>query len=376
MLLPRISFGLAALGLALVVVPAALRPPPDAAPPAAAAPDSLDDGPHVYWQGDRTGVVFYLCRDSVRAERFEAADTLSFPGRCADSAEVYRLPTRSPRPARDTWDRVPRILALSDIHGEYDALVAFLRNARVIDAAGRWTWGDGHLVVVGDVVDRGARVTECLWFLRRLELDAERAGGRVHLVLGNHEVMVMRDDLRYVHPRYLSGIVRLTGVRYPDLFGPDMELGRWLRSKPFVLKLNDLVFTHGGLGPDLPARNLDIRRVNEIGRESLDLSSVALTFSDLPGLLLGSAGPLWYRGYLRGADSASADSALTAVLRFYHATAMVVGHTDVGQLTRRYGGRLYAIDVSLERLGAFQGLLWENGGFSLVTGAGAVEPLP
>ncbi|MDH3497877.1 MAG: metallophosphoesterase [Gemmatimonadota bacterium] len=366
------------LGAGLFVSPVGTRPASTRAalPPPA---DSLNDGPHVYWQDSTHAIVFYLCGGAFPADRVRAQDTLAFAGRCTDSTAQYRLPRRPPRPARDTWDGVPRILALSDIHGEYDALVAFLERAGVIDTAGRWSWGNGHLVVLGDVVDRGDRVTECLWFLYRLEQEAERAGGRVHLTLGNHEMMVMRDDLRYVHAKYTSGIVRYTGIRYPDLFGPDMELGRWLRSKPFVLKLNDVVFVHGGLAPELAGRGLDIPTLNAIGRGSLDLSSVALAFSDVPSMLLGSAGPLWYRGYVgarEGRYPAATSEELDAMLRFYGATTMVVGHTDLPQVTALHEGRVIVIDVSLETLGAFQGLLWEDGAFSVVTGVGTVEPLP
>lgn len=359
---------------------AALVPPPAdgqaAAPPAPAASDSLDDGPHVYWPDDRHAIVFYLCRASVAAQRFEVRDTLAFRGLCADSATTYHLASRPPRPPRDTWDGVPRILAISDVHGEYDALVAFLEAAGVIDAAGRWNWGDGHLVVVGDVVDRGARVTECLWFLHRLEREAEQAGGRVHVLLGNHEMMVMRDDVRYVHDRYTNGIVRHLGVRYADLFGPAMELGRWLRSKPFVLRLNDVVFVHGGISPEVAGKALDLRTLNTVGRESLDLSSVALVFSDLPALLLRSGGPLWYRGYFQDGgtgDSASTDE-LRALLSFYGASAVVVGHTPMGGVNRFHEGRVFAIEPSARRRGAIEGLLWENGSFSVVRASGAVEP--
>jgi hypothetical protein len=229
--------------------------------------------------------------------------------------------------------------------------------------------------VLGDVFDRGARVTECLWLLYRLEQEAERAGGRVHLVLGNHEMMVMRDDLRYVHEKYTAGIVRYTGVRYHDLFGPDTELGRWLRTKPIVLRLNDLLFVHAGLAPSVAARGLDIQTLNAAFRESLDLSSVALAFSDLPALLQGSTGPLWYRGYFALGSGSLSSEALDSVLTFYHAKAVVVGHTEIGQVTRLYEGRVFGIDVSLEQLGAFQGLLWQGGEFRVVTGTGSLAPL-
>jgi len=365
------------LGAGLLLSLPAGRSPSASRRATPAAADSLDDGPHVFWQDGKRPIVFYLCGGAFSAARLSPRDTVAFTGRCADSTTEYRVPTRAPTPERDTWVGVPRILALSDVHGEYGAMVAFLERAGVVDAAGHWAWRDGHLVVVGDVVDRGNRVTECLWFLYRLEREAARAGGRVHLVLGNHEVMVMRDDLRYVNERYTNGIVRYSGIRYQDLFGPDMELGRWLRSKPLVLKLNDIVFVHGGLAPELATRGLGIGKLNAIARASIDLSSAALTFSDVPRLLFGSTGPLWYRGYIQGLNdqyAATTAEELDAVRRFYGASTIVVGHTDIGQVMRLRDGRVFGIDVSLETLGTFQGLLWENGVFSLVTGTGAVQP--
>jgi len=366
------------LGAGLFVSPAPTPAPTLPVATAPAAPDSLDDGPHVFWQNDTQPIVFYLCGGGMPSERLDVGGGLAFKGLCADSTTEYHLNPRPPEPARDVWEDVPRILAVSDIHGEYDALFTFLQRAGVVDTAGRWTWGNGHLVVVGDIVDRGNRVTECLWFLYRLEQEAARAGGHVHVVLGNHEMMVMRDDLRYVNQKYTGGIVRYSGIRYQDLFGPEMELGRWLRSKPFVLKLNDILFVHGGLATEFVARGLDIHQVNAIGRASLDLSSAAIAFSDVPNLLFGNKGPLWYRGYLAANDGrypAATDAQVDSVLSFYDARAIVVGHTEIPQLMTLHAGRVFAIDVDLEALGAYQGLLWEHGVFSLVTGLGTVQPL-
>ena len=72
---------------------------------------------------------------------------------------------------------------------------------KVIDTDLTWSFGDGHLVIVGDVFDRGPNVTECLWLIYRLEQEASAAGGAVHFLLGNHELMVMRGDLRYLNER-------------------------------------------------------------------------------------------------------------------------------------------------------------------------------
>lgn len=371
---------LSPFGAGSIPVPssAAQDTPPASAAVRIAGPDSLDDGPHVYWQDGTHAIVLYVCHGEVATTRLDVTDTLAFRGRCADSTVQYRVPTRPSVADADAWRGVPRVLAVSDIHGEYEALVAFLTHAGVIDTALNWRWGEGHLVVVGDVFDRGGRVTECLWLLYRLEREAERAGGRVHVLLGNHEMMVIRDDLRYVNPRYLNGIVRLSRIRYPDLFGPEMELGRWLRRKPVAVKINDVLYVHGGIAPELVARGLDLPALNRIARESLDLPSSTLAFSEVPRLLFGSGGPLWYRGYHGGDDDrynlVTADD-MDTVLRFYGVTAVVVGHSEIPQVASLHGGRVFGIDVPVETLGGLQGLLWADGRFARVTGTGALEPL-
>jgi hypothetical protein len=233
--------------------------------------------------------------------------------------------------------------------------------------------------VVGDIFDRGDQVTECLWLIYRLEHEAKAAGGRVHFILGNHEMMALRGDHRYVNPKYLGGIVRYTGIKYEDLFGPDMEIGRWLRTKNLAVKLNGILFVHGGVGPAATQRGLDIKSMNRTGRKLIDMRSTALFFSDEPFFVNGSEGPLWYRGYHYGMsgkyDRITSDE-LDAVLAYYGARAVVVGHSERDRLEKLYGGRVYGIDVPVQDLGGFEGLLWENGTFSRVGVDGSVGPVP
>ncbi len=175
--------------------------------------DTLDDGPHVYWRDARNAVVFHLCDGTVETSEVDVSDTLRFTGLCADSATQYRIPAQAPAVAPADYDGAPRILALSDIHGEYDAFVDILQRAGIIDRQLRWTWGNGHVVITGDVFDRGTKVTECLWLIYRLEQEARHAGGRMHMVLGNHELLVLQGDNRYVRDKYLNGIARRARVR-------------------------------------------------------------------------------------------------------------------------------------------------------------------
>jgi hypothetical protein len=335
--------------------------------------DSLSDGPYVFWETDTSVIVFYLCNEDVLIQTFIGADTLRFHGFCKDSAIEYFIPVSAPHPEPYIINHVPRILAISDIHGEYELLVEFLRKSGVIDDSCHWKWRDGHLVIVGDVFDRGDRVTECLWFIRQLESQAKQSGGDIHYIIGNHELMVLRGDNRYVNEKYLKGIVKKTKINYQDLFGPDMELGRWLRSKNTVIKINNMIFVHAGISPFLVNRDLRIESINEIVRSSIDLRSSALAFNDMASFLFGNKGPFWYRGYhyeMENSYTMVSVAELDNILEYYEATVIIVGHTEIEQVSGLYGDRIMAIDVPVEKLGMLEGLLWENGEFYRVTGKG------
>ncbi len=346
------------------------------ATPQAGAPHLLDDGPHVYWTGDSEAFVFYVCDGEFEAKVFLDADPLRFNGMCGDSAVEYTVPARAPDVERYEFTDVDHILAVSDIHGDYEELTAFLETARVIDQNLRWSWGRGHLVILGDVFDRGDRVTECLWLIHRLEREAREAGGRVHYVLGNHELMVLHRDHRYVNEKYLRGIVDVTTLWYEDLFGPDMELGRWLRTKHAAVRLNHVLFVHGGLGPAAVARGLDLDELNQVTRASIDMRSYELVFGEEPRFVLGVEGPFWYRGYhgpLGDFYERITSEQLQEVLGFYDAESVVVGHTEIGGIESLFDGRVFGIDVPVDKLGGFEGLLWHDGTFYRVLGDGSTE---
>ncbi len=125
--------------------------------------DPLRDGPHVFWQTDSSAIVFYLCNGSMEKRTFQVKDTLRFHGFCLDNAVEYIIPVNTAVAQPQVIEHASKILAVSDIHGEFDHLVDILTKSGVIDLERHWSWADGHLVILGDVFDRGARVTECLW---------------------------------------------------------------------------------------------------------------------------------------------------------------------------------------------------------------------
>ena len=84
-------------------------------------------------------------------------------------------------------------------------------------------------------------VTQTLWLIYHLENQAEKAGGKVHFILGNHDLMNMNNDFRYVRKKYFTN-AELMNVPYIDLYKPKTELGEWLETKNIVEKIGDYVF--------------------------------------------------------------------------------------------------------------------------------------
>ena len=97
---------------------------------------------------------------------------------------------------RSNYRNIDNIAALSDIHGQYDLLIELLTNNKIINNDLNWDFGEGHLVIVGDIFDRGGKVNEVLWLIYKLEIQARKMGGRVHFLLGNHDYMDLQGDIR------------------------------------------------------------------------------------------------------------------------------------------------------------------------------------
>jgi hypothetical protein len=212
-------------------------------------------------------------------------------------------------------DQVPegRVVAVGDLHGNIDALVSILEKTGLIDGDRRWAGGSDTLVQLGDILDRGERVREVLDFLKGLQVEAAAVGGRVVVLLGNHEVMDLLGVIREVDPgayaafvdeqseqrrrdafeefvRYQSELARYMGAGMPALgeevrrawfdayppgkveymaaLLPDGEYGGWIRSWPAVLRIGATVFVHGGLGPTMKGR--DLEGINRTVADELD----------------------------------------------------------------------------------------------------------
>lgn len=238
------------------------------------------------------------------------------------------------------------VVASSDFHGQYDVLIELLTNNGVIDENGHWQFKNGHFVITGDVFDRGDKVTEILWFLYRLEQEAVNAGGQVHLLLGNHEVMILNGDLRYLHPKYVT-VADIADVPFEQFYAKGTLLGDWLRTKPVLVKVNNMLFTHGGFHPDLAREKRSLNDINRVFKNSLVKAELALPRAGLAKYLHKRNGPIWYRGYFK--DNGASSEEIDLLLRHFDVEHIVVGHTSQAQIEMRHNGRVIAIDSSIKR---------------------------
>jgi len=204
-------------------------------------------------------------------------------------------------PAKAAAEPPESVVAIGDVHNAFDDFVAILRRTGLINEQNHWAGGKTTFVQVGDLLDRGPKPREVMNLMMALEKEAPQAGGRVVSLLGNHEVMNIMGDLRYVIPMNYASFadgnsetrrkaaydeyvkwkdshasliaelpqpMELTEAewmaRHPlgfieqrEAFGPKGEYGAWLRGHDAVGEIEGVIFLHGGIHPDLANTKLD-----------------------------------------------------------------------------------------------------------------------
>lgn len=330
-------------------------------------------------------------------------------------------------------DGVARIVAVGDVHGALAEYTSILRAAGVIDAAGHWAGGATWLISTGDLIDRGPQSLAVIALLRRLEVDAPAAGGRVLVTLGNHEAMNLTGELRYVVAADYAALAGdedaatrdaafralLAAGEFAQLdaaaaraafdrkfppgwfarqqaFSPAGDVGRWLLARPLMVRVNGVLFTHGGLPPGLESQSLDTLNTTGLHQDLLDYTSawhalidaglldpdtdfdarVALAerrLADYAGPdrqrlaaltatlrrtdaspVHSVAGPLWYRGTAM-CNSAFETDTVAGALDHLAGSSVVIGHTVTTdkRVTTRIDGRVTMIDTGM--LPAYRG---------------------
>ena len=292
--------------------------------------------------------------------------------------------------------RVPdRIVAIGDLHGDYEAWEEIARAAGLVDEKGHWSGGATTLVQLGDIADRGPDSLKIIRQLQSLQEEAADEGGEVVVLLGNHEAMNVLGDLRYVHPgeyeafknRRSAGrreatwkanrekLLALYRQDDPELtekevkarwiaetplgmlahrraWSPGGELGTWAAGLPAVVQIGATLFAHGGLSEERTREPIDA--IN--GRYRYALGADPLTDRSA---LEDPLGPLWYRGNVmrspppQGDEDAPAPrpgrmAELALVLSRYGAQRLVVAHTpSMKGIVAELGDRLIRIDTGI-----------------------------
>ena len=252
------------------------------------------------------------------------------------------------------FEAAERLIAIGDLHGDLEAARTALRLGGAIDAEDRWIGGDLVVVQTGDILDRGDQEEAIIRLFQRLREEAEKSGGAVHVLNGNHELMNAYRDYRYVTP---GGFADFADVAVPtevDSLMTSLEPGQRPRAAAFlpggpfaqilaqrntIVIVGSSIFVHGGILPEHLDRGLD--HMNEEIRAWLHGEAPQ------PEWIRGDRSPVWTRLYSNEPTVAACDT-LSSVLERVGVERMVVGHTvQRTGVTSFCGGRIWTIDVGM-----------------------------
>ena len=288
--------------------------------------------------------------------------------------------------AQSVWDHVARVVVIGDLHGDYGKLHDMLGQAGLIDARGNWSGGATHLVQLGDVPDRAPDTRRILDLLIRLEPQARRAGGYVHVLIGNHEAMNMEGDFRYTTAGEYAAFADRDSARRRDAYydrvvaalkahppadglpafdeayratfdadhplgwvehwaawSADGVYGRWVLTHNAAIRIDDALYLHGGIGPEFVGFDIDVLN-----------KAVLAALRHQPGsaggphdVLWNEQGPLWYRGMAQNDETAEAAN-VAAVLARQGVRHIVLGHTKrYSMVNPRFDGAVILTDIAV-----------------------------
>lgn len=248
-----------------------------------------------------------------------------------------------------------RVVAIGDLHGDLAATRAALELGGVLADGDRWSGGRTVVVQTGDVLDRGDEERAILELLERVDQQARAVGGRIHVLNGNHELMNVAGDLRYVTPGGFQDFATVAKPAADDellpgapehwrprvaAFRPGGPYARKLADHPVVLQIGPTLFAHGGIRADHVRYGLE-----RINRES----RAWLIGKSLRGrrLVARRDSPVWERTWSGPAEQVSCRG-LAQMLKLARADRLVVGHTPQEKgITSACDKRVWRIDVGL-----------------------------
>ncbi len=284
------------------------------------------------------------------------------------------------------WMGVERVIAIGDLHGDYQQYFKVMQAAGLINSKGKWIGGETHLVQTGDITDRGADSRKIIDHLSKLLKQAKRKGGYIHMLIGNHEAMNVSGDLRYVDPGEYAAFANSKSPRLQELQWQQQlkwlqsndeeafalldlsaerdkwekktplgwvehrqawaiggKYGKWVQNNPVAIRINDTIYLHGGISSKFC--NYSLRSLSELMHEGL--SNYA---ADVPTIVDDPLGPTWYRGLAREDETGVYSQTLDNVLNRYQVKRIVVGHTPTGGIVwPRFDQRVIVNDTGIAK---------------------------
>ncbi|MEM6320747.1 MAG: metallophosphoesterase [Bacteroidota bacterium] len=350
------------------------------------------DGPYLFHKGKSAELIQVTGTSNtynIETVSIRKSESLELTCRVdnADQDEFTIPILKKIKTPKSTYKQPEKLLAISDIEGNFNAFYSLLVNNGVMDKSYNWTFGKGHLVLIGDFMDRGNNVTPILWLIYKLEQAAAQKGGVVHFILGNHEILNLQGKTDYVDKKYLKLAKKLSGKQdaeaaYSDLMSDDQELVRWMKSKNTMEKIGDILFVHGGISPEMAATNFTIEQVNSIVRRRLQNGPARDPFDKMDeDFLFASHGPLWFRGmasayrnYYKKCTAEEIDKAL----KRYKVNHITIGHTIAHEISFDFNGKVIRTDVKhgdQKNSTTSQALLVQGKKFFKVDGLGEKEEI-
>ncbi len=327
------------------------------------------------------------------------------------------------------WTGVKKIVAIGDLHGDYENFVEILKGVKLVDDSLHWKGGEIHLVQMGDILDRGPDARNIFDLIRRLETEAEEAGGMVHMLIGNHEEINItgiaftyagyvtveqfisflpenfkekreeefrkksegkssdstNSDISYEAElrNYWAVLLKENREAHREYINNfNEEYGKWIIEHNAAIKINDTVFVHGGISKNYSKEKL--KNINNQLRYELDAFRIALkrrqSLRFKPRIVYDPKGPLWYRGLAEENEGFVAE--LEQILKNLEANYMVIAHTPrIGsriateKYMSRYDERIWIIDTGISKFygGLLSALIIEDGSFEIWLSGGGDE---
>lgn len=269
--------------------------------------------------------------------------------------------------ATTTSTHPSRTVVIGDIHGDLSALKIILKGKGLIDKySDAWIGRNAALVTMGDLIDRGPQSRAVMDFLINLELEAREAGGVVHNLLGNHELLaVMGKNELYLNMNdpssfrdFRQGPRQSSLDGYFNAFRGQSPYAKWIRERKAMVKIGDSLFVHAGL--DEWALQASISEVNDLLKAWIEFEQgVGVEPPTETSWVREGKGPLWSRRLAIKMDSIKDTEnknmlplkTLERILHHLGVKRVFIGHSLVANLQQALNHPIYKDQVVMTDLG-------------------------